>query len=521
MRLRLPVIIVGLLIAIAAFAAINPRILGLFHDDGVYAVAAKALADGDGYRIVSLPSDPAQTKYPILYSALLSVIWRLAPQFPANIVYLKALNVVILLAIFFLSLVYYRRGRDGVVAPVVFAAIVCTNPLVFSFTDYVLSELLLVLLTIALLTACRADGRDSSIPNTLSVAAISGLACLTRMAALPLAVAGFLHACLSRGWRGAAWFAGVCALLVGPWLIWVLGAGDGMGRGSLFDYYVAYDFTGGRGGGSAALFEIVAGNARYLADSFQMLYLTSLLPGLAALLAGITALGMIQSRRRDDAVTWGFLICSILILLLWPFQSSRYCLPLVPVLVLFLFRGVERAYQWLQPINDLLAKLAWSPVVVVIFLNMFWLSSFVWSNHPDSTRGLYGSRMPYTWGGFEETFAWVQTNTEPNDLLATAYDPMYFLYTGRKAIRPALHRPATYFYPYGRAKADVGSAAEIKPQLIQLGAKYLIIDPMDGYAERQATLQLFDELVRAYGDRAQLVFTSSDGLHKVFRLPER
>jgi len=203
MRLRLPVLLVGLLIAAAAFAAINPRILGLFHDDGVYAVAAKALADGDGYRIVSLPSDPAQTKYPILYSALLSVIWRLAPQFPANIVYLKALNVVILLAIFFLSLVYYRRGRDGAVAPVVFAAIVCTNPLVFSFTDYVLSELLLVLLTIALLTACRADGRNSTIRNTISSAAISGLACLTRMAALPLAVAGFLHACLSRGWRGA------------------------------------------------------------------------------------------------------------------------------------------------------------------------------------------------------------------------------------------------------------------------------------------------------------------------------
>jgi len=54
------VLFVGLLIAVAAFAAINPRILGLFHDDGIYAVAAKALADGDGYRIISLPGDPAR-----------------------------------------------------------------------------------------------------------------------------------------------------------------------------------------------------------------------------------------------------------------------------------------------------------------------------------------------------------------------------------------------------------------------------------------------------------------------------
>lgn len=520
MRLRLPVLIVGLLIAIAASAAINPRILGLFHDDGVYAVAAKALADGDGYRIVSLPSEPAQTKYPFFYSALLSRIWRVAPQFPANIVYLKAFNVVILLAIFFLSWVYYQRGRNGngAVAPVAFATIVCTNPLVFSFTDYVLSELLLVLLTVALLAACRSDGRVATVTDTISIAALSGLACLTRMAALPLAVAGFLHGYLSRGWRGAAWFAGVCALLIAPWLIWVLGAGDGMGRGSLFDYYVAYDFTGGRGGGFAGLLEVVAGNARYLADSFQMLYLTSLVPGLATLLAGITALGMFASRRRGDAVTWGFLLCSVLVLLLWPFQSSRYCLPLVPVLALFLFRGVERAGQWLGSINDSLAKLAWFPVVAVIFLNMFWLSSFVWSKHPDSTRGLYGNRSPYSWDGFEETFAWLRANTKPDDLLATAYDPMYFLYTGRKAIRPALHRPASYFYPYGKARPDVGSVAEIKPQLVQLGAKYLIIDPMDGYAERLAMLQLMDDIVKAYGDQAQLVFTSGDGRHKVFHL---
>ena len=95
---------------------------------------------------------------------------------------------------------------------------------------------------------------------------------------------------------------------------------------------------------------------------------------------------------------------------------------------------------------------------------------------------------------------------------------MYFLYTGRKVIRPALHRPASYFYPYGKARPDVGSVAEIKPQLVDLGAKYLIVDPMEGYAERLATLQLLGDIVKAYGDQAQLVFTSSDGRHRVFQL---
>jgi hypothetical protein len=234
-----------------------------------------------------------------------------------------------------------------------------------------------------------------------------------------------------------------------------------------------------------------------------------------------------SSLRREEAVTLSFLGFSLLTLLIWPFQPTRYCLPLVPVMVLFLYRGVDRAAEWIRTIKlsdapkRWLLKLVWVPVAVVLALNLLWLSSFVWSQHSDSTRGLYGGRSPYTWAGFEQTFAWVRKNTQPDDLLATAYDPMYFLYTGRKAIRPALHRPATYFYPYGGANSDVGSVVEIKPQLVELGAKYLIIDPMDGYAERRATLQLMDDIVMAYGQQAQLVFTSSDGLHKVFRLIAR
>ncbi len=44
---------------------------------------------------------------------------------------------------------------------------------------------------------------------------------------------------------------------------------------------------------------------------------------------------------------------------------------------------------------------------------------------------------------------------------------------------------------------------------------------MDGYAERKATLRLINDLVKSYRENAQLVFTSADGLHKVFRLEAR
>src|SRR5271166_2973436 len=87
MRLRVLVVFVVLLIPSAFNVWKNPDMtkFGRLHDDGLLFVSAKSLAIGDGYRILSLPEQPAQTKYPILYPLYLSLIWRLNPHFPENL----------------------------------------------------------------------------------------------------------------------------------------------------------------------------------------------------------------------------------------------------------------------------------------------------------------------------------------------------------------------------------------------------------------------------------------------------
>ncbi|HYP12646.1 MAG TPA: hypothetical protein VEQ63_01875 [Bryobacteraceae bacterium] len=59
--------------------------LAKWHDDAVYFLTGKALAEGQGYRIISLPHEPYQTKYPPLYPSFLSLVWRVNPSFPANL----------------------------------------------------------------------------------------------------------------------------------------------------------------------------------------------------------------------------------------------------------------------------------------------------------------------------------------------------------------------------------------------------------------------------------------------------
>ena len=44
---------------------------GYLHDDGLQYLTAKSLAQGNGYRIQSLPENPAETKYPPLFPLVL------------------------------------------------------------------------------------------------------------------------------------------------------------------------------------------------------------------------------------------------------------------------------------------------------------------------------------------------------------------------------------------------------------------------------------------------------------------
>ena len=517
-------ILLGLLLGAAAIWGANKQALGLFHDDGIYAVVAKAIYQGDGYRIISLPESPPQTKYPFLYSYLLSWLWALNPNFPGNILLLKALNIVVLVGIFFLSVALYRRFFPAAnVAALIFGVLVGTNPILFTFTDYVVSDLLFVLLALAALYS-------SYRPATTKVpilAVLGGMACLTRLAAAPLVFAGAVRTFLSRGWRGVLYFTAIVLLLIAPWFVWVL-SHSAESPLTLFHYYNAYDFAAAGSQGIGEWFSrhrpIVLGNAHYLLDAFYLLYLLPLMPWLIPFVVVFTAIGSAGTLRREDAFAWAFFLSSIALLLLWPFHPGRYLAPLVPFIILLLFRGMAAGERWIgatggeDSIMPIVSKLAWFPVLVLLVLNGVWLSSYLLIQDENTTRGGYGSRVPYSWRGFEESFAWIHQNTAADARLGTAYDPMYFLYTGRQAIRPALHRSATYFYPYGEAKPDVGSANEIKAELEKLRIDYLIVDPMDGYAEGKATIELLDEIIASYGGQAKHVFSSTDGKHRIYAL---
>ena len=77
--------VVGVAILPCSYLAYQWRHLphfGMAHDDGIYLVTARSLATEGEFRLVSIPGNPPQTKYPPLFPLYLSLAWLVQPNFP-------------------------------------------------------------------------------------------------------------------------------------------------------------------------------------------------------------------------------------------------------------------------------------------------------------------------------------------------------------------------------------------------------------------------------------------------------
>lgn len=212
--------VVALAIASAMLAVYlsHPHIVG--HDEGIYAAAGRALARDGQHSLINLPSEPPQTKYPPLYSALLAPVWLAFPDPPGNIPALKCVNAFLLgatVAVFWLRL----RRVQGLtpVHRVLGPAVLVFLPRVFSFTDLLISEVAFVLLVTALLLAVPPQGPVTS-GRALAIGVLAGLVVLTRTAGVGIVAGLLIYLLVCRTLRTAALATATCALLTVPWGLW-------------------------------------------------------------------------------------------------------------------------------------------------------------------------------------------------------------------------------------------------------------------------------------------------------------
>jgi 4-amino-4-deoxy-L-arabinose transferase-like glycosyltransferase len=184
------------------YALLAPERFGAQHDDSIYATTAKALATGQGYRIISLPSDIQQTKYPPLYPLLLSLIWRVFPEFPQNIVCLTVLSslttlVFLLFTYRYLTIFGYAKTTQTLVV----VGLAGLNWRTMLLATSIYSEMFYAALSVATLYLAEQieiEGRRWW--HDLLLGVMIGLAFLTRTSGVTLLMSVGLFFVLRRRW---------------------------------------------------------------------------------------------------------------------------------------------------------------------------------------------------------------------------------------------------------------------------------------------------------------------------------
>ncbi|HXP84590.1 MAG TPA: hypothetical protein VN841_07715 [Bryobacteraceae bacterium] len=469
-RLPSSLILVLLLLPSAAFLWRNSDIphFGDAHDDAVYFVSAKSLASGEGYRIESLPGDPAQTKYPPLYPLLLSLAWRINPHFPENLPIAAWLSWLALPACLLLLSVYYPRlGITGGRVPILLA-LLAINPYVIWIASHLHSELFFLALALGSMLLVERAADDNAGPSVaLAAGALAGLAYLARSAGIVMLASAPVYLVLRHARRQAgrhgrrqAWlFAAAMLPFAVGWMIWAhlhqLKTSD-----PALLYYTSYTAYQLQNVSLSNFHLVVWKNMDELLWGLGSLILPKVTDTLfekivSQVLAVAMVAGVVRMVRRGQGVQYAlFAAGSAFLLLIWHFPpNERFVLPVFPLALAGLLGEVERLGGQLRiaaahqdAVRRIAAAILAVPGVLILGGGLALQVSLDAVALPEASRqhreALSGDRAAYSW---------MRANLPAGSVVLAGEDPSLFLFTGYHAL--SLPIPPVLWYTEDHAGA--------------------------------------------------------------------
>ena len=430
----------ALVFAVAVWAS-QPYAVGVFHDDGVYVVLAKALAGGEGFRYLNLPGAPIATHYPPAYPLLLAGLWKLAPVFPENIQVLQLANAVALACTAFGVWVFARHILSWTQPAAMAATLVGTlsYPLL-GLSGHLLSETLFAaVLFPSLVLAERAAANGGRRRDVVLAGATAGLLTLVRTLGIALVGATVIVLAFRRKWRHAAIAAIAAAVVLLPWQ-WFVAAHDreivGVLRGK-YASYVPWLIDGLRNGigfvGATAVANVREINA-LLADRFSLSdhALPRLMTGLVAAIFTIAGVFRVARRAPVTAMFIGFYIA---ILLIWPFTPWRFFYAVWPIVIL----SFGETIRWLAAERD--KSVAAS--VGLVFASVLALGVVREESRAYRQRSWYQPAQTAA-GSVAPMLRWIASNSTPDDVVLVEAEQIVYLFTGRRAMPPQPFTAADY-----------------------------------------------------------------------------
>ncbi len=478
----------ALAVFVGAIISITPDPIGVFWDDGVYLLTAKALASGEGYRYSYLPGTPPALHYPPGFPLVLAALLKITPAFPDNVAILKLLNPLCLaLGVYGAVRLGVRTMGMGAVPAAIAVAICGLIAPVLVLSNVLLSEsLFFATLVGALHLVESVTARGGVRAAALAGVAIAAVALVRTVGGvlLPAAVAALW-------WRGrrreALVLLGATVVALAPWQLWVWSVSPNFPdelRGS-YGPYLEWVVAGYRHEPAMA-WQVVAKNVGELWRAFGILFAPRLphvvqLLAASALLAVIVT-GLASLLRRATAVVL-FVPAYGAVVLLWPYNPERFVWAVWPMMGLVLVAAGRGAGDW--------GARRWrhAPRVAVMVV-----AALLAGEAAYAARGLARG-----WGGAPQRnmtarlwpmVQWTVTHAGPSDVVASDGHVMIALYTGRTTMPVSMLTPAEHVRP----KPPSQFAGELGALVSRYRPSLLVLSP--GVPELDAVPQLAG-LVRA------------------------
>jgi hypothetical protein len=438
--------------------------VGVFIDGGMYVILAKALATGHGYHWLNLPGSPAATHFPPGYPALLAVIWRIFPIFPANVVAFKVANTL-LLALAGGAMVVFARRRFGFSPFAAFALSIagCVVMPVLALSGLISSEpLFLALLIPLLLFAEQVVDGERRMRDLALLGLFAGIATLVRTHGIAL-IGGLAVALVARSAVGGlhpprlvslrsrmrdALVVVVCATLVMlPWQLWVR-ANQGLVpvpmRG-MYESYAAWLADGLKTDGVGLLWRTSLRTSGEIARMFAMLAspLASSLARLVMLLAMISLqIAGLRRSWRTAPVTTLFFVAYAGIVIAWPFEPARFIWGIWPLVLLVFALGAVEIKSW-APRRSAATVMRAALLACSLIAGVGYTLYNVREYRGDGSRRVARSQA----ANLQPILTWVRARTRPQDVIASAVEPAVYLYTGRLSVPVTALGVRDYFRP--------------------------------------------------------------------------
>lgn len=516
----------AVLVLLAGSWRMAPGVCGAYHDDGIYVSTAEALATGQGYRLIDVPGSPLQTKYPVLYPAFIATIWWSWPSFPANLVALQAATLMFAGAAVAAAYLYLVRFAYFTRRVAFGGCVLCaTAPFFLYFGVQTMAEMPFALLSIA---ACW--GLELALIRTnlsrrsqFGVGMLLALPFLCRTIGATIIVGGIWA--LWRSGRSIRYCASGAALAALPWVCWSL-AGRGIWDqdpvdGYYTDYLGCWSSTGVRLASKVFLFNLLMtaqGSAELTLEGLwaamepwigrKPLFAVFMLIGLTPWMA------MAPGLRRGRVLPC-VMAAYLAAVLVWSWPPYRFLVPILPFVAAYLLAVSTNLLRACGqgPVRQLAGAVG---VGILIVANGGLLARHVLHvrEHGYPLADIHDTTV--AWSSHKRIFSWLEKHSRPHDVICSGLDSMVALYTNRQAIRPIVYNPGRIYY--GEKTNVLETAEELAQILIRHRPRYLIENPLPGFAEEKLFADALDELRCRHPAWLRMVYQDADPRFVIFEL---